>query len=121
MEEGLLLKPSKDATHTGVLAQLELTDNSDTTKNYMRNLKRRAKYHNYSLMKQVLVDYIKENFWGLLRRNRKDVVSVLSISFDECGNSVMYRTFDDIPNEDVPCPCGNPKHWFIQYKDLREE
>ena len=33
-----------------------------------------------------------------------------------CGNTVTYKTLDDIPDHDVPCLCGNPDHWFIKIK-----
>jgi hypothetical protein len=36
-----------------------------------------------------------------------------------CGELLKLKTADDIlklPIENMPCPCGNPKHWFIQYK-----
>lgn len=32
-----------------------------------------------------------------------------------CGSHIEYQNFEDIPDEDVPCDCGNPKHWFIQH------
>lgn len=32
-----------------------------------------------------------------------------------CGNVCIFVTLDDIPDESVPCPCGNPKHWMIKY------
>lgn len=32
-----------------------------------------------------------------------------------CGKVVQYQTFADIPSEDVPCPCGDPKHWVVRY------
>jgi hypothetical protein len=31
-----------------------------------------------------------------------------------CGEKVMYKTIDDVPEVDVPCSCGNPNHWFIK-------
>lgn len=31
-----------------------------------------------------------------------------------CEESVTYKTLDDIPEVDTPCPCGNPNHWFIK-------
>lgn len=37
-----------------------------------------------------------------------------------CGTEVIYQSFEDIPNEDVPCPCGNPNHWVIQYRELED-
>ncbi len=33
-----------------------------------------------------------------------------------CGNVARYETLDDVPMEDVPCPCGDPTHWFVQYR-----
>jgi hypothetical protein len=32
-----------------------------------------------------------------------------------CG---QYRLFElkDIPKKSVPCPCGDPEHFFIEYK-----
>jgi len=33
-----------------------------------------------------------------------------------CGSKVKYNTIFDIPNEDIPCPCGNPNHWLVKYE-----
>jgi len=33
-----------------------------------------------------------------------------------CGNRALYKTFEDIPRVDVPCPCGDPTHWLVQYR-----
>lgn len=120
MKEDLLIKTDEDASIVGIRTQLSQIDTSEEAERYMCNLKRRARYHSYSLMKQVLVDYIKGFVKGWASCYRFDRgKSVLLIELD-CGNSVNYKTFDDIPNEDVPCPCGSPKHWFIQYRDLRD-
>ena len=38
-----------------------------------------------------------------------------------CGSVVKYQTFEDIPDEDVPCPCGNSKHRLVEhpvYEDI---
>ena len=35
-----------------------------------------------------------------------------------CGHKVVYQTFEDIPSEDVPCPCGNPKHWMVKLTEI---
>ena len=32
-----------------------------------------------------------------------------------CSQTVRYKTFEDIPLEDVPCPCGNPGHWLVKW------
>ena len=33
-----------------------------------------------------------------------------------CGHSIVYRSLSEIPEESVPCSCGNPNHWFIFYE-----
>ena len=46
-----------------------------------------------------------------------------NVNFDEpfikltmpCGKSLSYQNFEDIPQVDTPCPCGNPKHWLVKY------
>ena len=35
-----------------------------------------------------------------------------------CGNVVSYKTFEDIPRQDTPCPCGDPKHWLVRYVEF---
>jgi len=43
-----------------------------------------------------------------------DCPHVLEISLP-CGGSQKFTQPEDIPFEDLPCPCGNPEHWLIQY------
>ena len=118
---GDLVIASKDATYTG--AQIQLSGDSYYAGKGWRNFLRRARYNGYSLTKQVLVDSVKAFIGDKKRRfphekfPKPDIV--LAITMDECGSKVNYKTFDDIPEQDVPCPCGNPKHWIIRYKDLR--
>lgn len=33
-----------------------------------------------------------------------------------CGSRIEYWAYSDIPEVDVPCPCGNPNHWLIKYE-----
>lgn len=33
-----------------------------------------------------------------------------------CGVSVRYAPLTTLPEQDAPCPCGNPNHWLIQYE-----
>ena len=35
-----------------------------------------------------------------------------------CGIVAEYKTWDDIPQKDTPCPCGNPKHWLIRFEEF---
>ncbi len=32
-----------------------------------------------------------------------------------CGNTMPLRTTEDIPDADVPCPCGDERHWLVKY------
>ena len=32
-----------------------------------------------------------------------------------CGQVVQYETFEDIPSDDVPCPCGDDTHFVVEY------
>ena len=34
-----------------------------------------------------------------------------------CGQEVVYMNAKVLPNVDVPCTCGDPKHFFIKYGD----
>jgi len=105
------------ATISGIYSSITICGNDHKSKDWV-NLMRRAKRNEYSLLKQVLVDAIKGQIreGGILRRNYD---AVLGIRLKDCGGEASYKTWDDIPNESVPCPCGNPNHWLIRYEDLR--
>lgn len=32
-----------------------------------------------------------------------------------CGSKIEYATIADIPDINVPCPCGNERHWVVKY------
>ena len=116
MTEQLTINTDPESvTYTGVLASISGTP---YTAKEWTNFKRRAKRNGYSLPKQVLVDYIKAAMKEspLIKRRRK-VDFVLAVKIEPCGSEVSYRTFDDIPDHDVPCPCGDPKHWIIRYQN----
>lgn len=34
-----------------------------------------------------------------------------------CGETIIYEKTSDVPWESVPCPCGDPNHWVIEYKE----
>lgn len=42
---------------------------------------------------------------------------LLAISLEPCNGRATYRTVDDIPLTDAPCPCGDPSHWLIKYSN----
>ena len=118
MEDKLVIN-QEDCQYTAVLCQVCGEENYGG----FRNLRRRAKYNGYALTKQVLVDAVKryvsdkKRQFPKVRFPKPDIV--LSLTIDSCGSTVNYKTFDDIPSQDVPCPCGNPNHWMIRYRDLR--
>lgn len=33
-----------------------------------------------------------------------------------CGKTITCKTLEDIPLEDLPCPCGDPNHWLIRWE-----
>ena len=30
-----------------------------------------------------------------------------------CGNKIALK---QLPDNDIPCPCGNSNHWFVKYE-----
>jgi len=32
-----------------------------------------------------------------------------------CGEGYMLLNIRDLPEDDLPCTCGNPMHWFVKY------
>ena len=37
-----------------------------------------------------------------------------------CGEQYIIKTYNDfvnLPEEDIPCRCGNPNHWFIRFEN----
>ena len=70
-----------------------------------------------SLLKQGLVESID----AVIEKGRRVGVvyptpdSYLVIMMP-CGSHVNYATPDDIPEVDVPCPCGDPHHWLLKYE-----
>ncbi len=74
--------------------------------------------------RQILIDALQEKVRELGYDNPIYFVPelpLLQITNPECGHSVTYRSYAEIPDIDVPCTCGNPNHWFIQYKDFRQK
>ncbi len=59
--------------------------------------------------KPFFVQWIKDNIG-----NHK-IDYVLSLTSPH-GKTTNYATFNDIPDHDVPCECGDPNHWIIKYQ-----
>jgi len=90
-------------------------------------------------MESVKVDIEKAAYYGIQANNKKVLIwslkdkveelkrggmvhfnpdlPLLQITIPPCRHSVTYRSFEEIPEESVPCSCGNPNHWFIKYTD----
>jgi len=122
MEELVRVRVSKPSLVIGVLAEVHVLDAKGFASEEWQALENRAKQHGYSVVKQVLVDAIdKEIAKGREPGRLYPKLDIyLSISMP-CGQHLKYRTPDDIPGHDVPCPCGDPTHWMIRYRDLREK
>jgi len=47
-------------------------------------------------------------------------IAVLLIAINKitlsCGNTFDMRDYIGKPLVNVPCPCGNPNHWFIKVR-----
>lgn len=100
---------------------IELSGMGGFTPEAMEGLVKRAEANGYSLMKQILVDCIDGEIVAKGHGQPPQTPDIyLSVSMP-CGNVVNYRTAKDIPEVDVPCPCGDKSHWIIRYRDLRKE
>jgi hypothetical protein len=48
-----------------------------------------------------------------------DAAKTLTFPFScilPCGSEYAIESTDDLPTTDLPCPCGNPNHWFVKYE-----
>ncbi len=32
-----------------------------------------------------------------------------------CGKKFKFNSADEVPKQDVKCPCGHPDHWIVKY------
>jgi len=35
-----------------------------------------------------------------------------------CGHKMTFHSAEKLPNQNIPCPCGNPNHWIVKYDIL---
>lgn len=50
------------------------------------------------------------------RQGKKGVIGSPFITVTmPCGNTAEYETFEDIPEQDAPCSCGDETHWFVRH------
>lgn len=43
----------------------------------------------------------------------------LVLGISSCGTEVEYNSPDEMPTADLPCPCGNPRHWLIKWQEAQ--
>ncbi len=63
--------------------------------------------------RQALLDLLSE-----VKKDRVD--GCFQIDMD-CGYSRVFKEEEDIPHEDLPCPCDNAEHYLIKYVGLKGE
>ncbi len=106
MTTELMISENRDAANTGILFQIF---NRERTKASLEELWLGAK--------ESAVAYIKEH-----PNNSEIDAPFLSIKMP-CGAKFELKTFGEVinlPIKDIPCPCGNPNHWFIRYIYIQE-
>jgi hypothetical protein len=37
------------------------------------------------------------------------------ILYMSCGHKMTFHSEEKLPNQNIPCPCGNPNHWIVKY------
>jgi len=37
------------------------------------------------------------------------------ILYMPCGHKEWIESVKRVPSVNIPCPCGNPKHWIVKY------
>ena len=85
------------------------------------SLEDRARENGYGILKQLLIDALLSIITTGEFVYFNPSLPLLRIRIPQCGHSVIYRSLDKIPEEDTPCSCGDPNHWFIQYRDKRDD
>lgn len=55
----------------------------------------------------------RQQVLSLDQENLSEELIDLVISNDET-ECYLFASIEDIPLYDVPCPCGNPRHWLVK-------
>ncbi len=64
----------------------------------------------------VIAVYFQYPHSYLYDKVRESVKEKLPFSYTlPCGNIFSANCLEDIPSLNTPCPCGNPRHWFVKY------
>lgn len=57
--------------------------------------------------REALIEYLDRHVGA------KDSLTIYQL----CGQVVKFRVRDDIPEGDMPCPCGDKNCWVFQYTE----
>lgn len=60
---------------------------------------------------------VMPSLWGMVEENNRGLYFPCTISMP-CNSVVTYKTLNEIPKQDTACPCGNPKHWLIRWREI---
>jgi len=74
----------------------------------------------FQLMGKRTREYSDEELW---MKCREEAISGMVFPHRvemPCGQVYIIAHPEVIPEEDVPCPCGDPEHWIVRYVDNRE-
>ena len=47
--------------------------------------------------------------------------NLVHVSLEACGGQATYRTAEEVPLINVPCPCGDPNHWLVKWNSRPAE
>jgi len=67
-------------------------------------------------LKVILGSIVKQQLQLHRARGFPDeAFSAVMTGIKSCGTKVYYKTLDDVPLDDTPCPCGDPNHWLVTW------
>ena len=42
------------------------------------------------------------------------------IVYMSCGYRISFESVDSIPDRNIPCECGNKRHWIVRYDIIKQ-
>jgi len=85
--------------------------------------------HNTTSMMRLVNEGMRE--WGIalhgvgktIDEAKENVVKCYGFPqtlYMSCGYRMTFHSEEKLPNQNIPCPCGNPNHWIVKYELIRE-
>lgn len=77
----------------------------------------------FELLGKRTNEYSDERLWQMAKEESVKQMRFPYATAMPCGESLRFAGPDEIKNlliQDVDCPCGNPLHKLIAFRDLRE-